>query len=102
MVKLFTWITLDKGRLLFAKTGIGELVFFSFLKPFFVSSHMYPENPEGTRVILGSMNMWYIRHCQESNSQPVLSQVRADSTRPQYRTILELEFPKILQTTWIQ
>ena len=23
----------------------------------FVSSHMYPENPEGTQVIVGSMNM---------------------------------------------
>ena len=28
----------------------------------------------------------YIQHCQESNSQPVPSQVRADSTRPQWRT----------------
>ena len=26
----------------------------------FVSSHMYPENPEGTQVIVGSMNMGYI------------------------------------------
>ena len=26
----------------------------------FLSSHMYPENPEGTQVILGSMNMGYI------------------------------------------
>ena len=26
----------------------------------FVSSHMYPENPEGTQVIEGSMNMGYI------------------------------------------
>ena len=25
----------------------------------FVSSHMYPENPEGTQVIVGSMNMGY-------------------------------------------
>ena len=25
----------------------------------FVSSHMYPENPEGTRVIKGSMNLGY-------------------------------------------
>ena len=26
----------------------------------FVSSHMYPENPKGTQVIVGSMNMGYI------------------------------------------
>ena len=26
----------------------------------------------------------YIRHCQESNSQPVLSQAGADTTRPQF------------------
>ena len=26
----------------------------------FVSSHMYPENPGGTQVIVGSMNMGYI------------------------------------------
>ena len=31
-----------------------------FLNPIFVSSHMYPENPEGTQVIVGSMNMGYI------------------------------------------
>ena len=29
----------------------------------------------------------YIRHCQESNSQPVSSQVRADPTRPQWQTL---------------
>ena len=44
-----------------------------FLNTIFVSSHINPENPEGTRVIVGSMNLYriYIRHCQESNSQPV-------------------------------
>ena len=30
-----------------------------FFNTIFVSSHMYPENPEGTRVIVGSMNMGY-------------------------------------------
>ena len=48
---------------------------------------MYPENPEGTQVIVGSMNMGYlyiyIRHCQESNSQPVPSQAGADQARSQ-------------------
>ena len=32
----------------------------SFFNTIFVSSHMYPENPEGTQVIVGSMNMGYI------------------------------------------
>ena len=31
-----------------------------FVNTIFVSSHMYPENPEGTQVIVGSMNMGYI------------------------------------------
>ena len=30
-----------------------------FFNTIFVSSHMYPENPEGTQVIVGSMNMGY-------------------------------------------
>ena len=32
----------------------------SFFNTIFVSSHMYPDNPEGTQVIVGSMNMGYI------------------------------------------
>ena len=31
-----------------------------FFNTVFVSSHMYPENQEGTQVIVGSMNMGYI------------------------------------------
>ena len=31
-----------------------------FFNTIFVSCHMYPENPEGTQVIVGSMNIWYI------------------------------------------
>ena len=31
-----------------------------FFYTIFVSSHMYPENPERTQVIVGSMNMGYI------------------------------------------
>ena len=37
----------------------NEWTFF-FKNTIFVSSHMYPENPEGTKVIVGSMNMGYI------------------------------------------
>ena len=33
---------------------------FLFFNTIFVSSHMYPENPEGIQVIVGSMNMGYI------------------------------------------
>ena len=32
----------------------------TFFNTIFVSSHMYPENPEGTQVIVGSMNMRHI------------------------------------------
>ena len=32
----------------------------------------------------------YIRHCQESNSQPILSQAGANPTRPQWQTMLLL------------
>ena len=32
----------------------------TFLNTIFVSSHMYPENPDGTQVIVSSMNMGYI------------------------------------------
>ena len=32
-----------------------------FLNTICVSSHVYPENPEGTQVIVGLMNMGYIR-----------------------------------------
>ena len=37
-----------------------QLFQFFFFNTIFVSSHMYPENPEGTQVIVGSMNMGYI------------------------------------------
>ena len=37
-----------------------NLSVFFFLNTIFVSSHMYPENPEGTQVIVGSVNMGYI------------------------------------------
>ena len=58
-----------------------------FFQHNFVKPYVYPENPEETQVIVGSMNMGlsdYIRHCQASNSQPVPSQAGADTTRPQW------------------
>ena len=60
-----------------------------FFDKIFVSSRRHPENPEETRVIVGSIyeHGICIRHCRESYySQPVPSQVRADPTRPQWRT----------------
>jgi len=37
--------------------GRGQVTIFNTI---FVSSHLYPENPEETQVIVGSMNMGYI------------------------------------------
>ena len=39
----------------------------------FVSSHMYPENPEGTQVIVGSMNMGYIKLLAGSAQDPAMA-----------------------------
>ena len=39
---------------------VSFFYFLFFFNTIFVSSHMYPENPEGTQVIVGSMNMGYI------------------------------------------
>ena len=71
---------------------------FTFFNTTFVSSYMYPENPVGTHVIVGSLNEHgiYIRHCQESNSQPVPSQAGADPTRPQWQT-LALPLPRSIK-----
>ena len=61
-----------------------------FFYTIFVSRHMYPENIEGTQVIVGSMNMGYESYdnyisdtAKNQNSHHVPSQVRVDSTRPQ-------------------
>ena len=54
----------------------------------FVSSHiMYPENTEGTQVIVGSMNMGCDIYSTLTGSifQPVPSKMRADFTRTQWR-----------------
>ena len=84
-------ISSERFTILEASFGrdLRKLAFPYFLKTFFnkilVSSYMYPENPGGTQVTVGSMNMDmvynYIRHCQESNSQPVPFQAGADTTK---------------------
>ena len=43
-----------------AITSPATRIFFFFFNTIFVSSHIYPENPEGTKVIVGSMNMGYM------------------------------------------
>ena len=46
-----------------------------FLNTIFISSHMYPENPKGTQVIISSVNMGYdiyIRCNQDTNTKPSL------------------------------
>ena len=40
--------------------NIYLFIYLYFFNTIFVSSHMYPENPKGTQVIVGSMNMGYI------------------------------------------
>ena len=64
----------------------GSVVRFGslFFNTVFVSSHMYPgtqRDPSNRRLYEHGI---CIRHCQDSNSQPVPSQVRAGSPRPQW------------------
>ena len=47
-------------RMFWCTTRQSISLVIAFLNTIFVSSHMYPENPEGTQVIVGSMNMGYI------------------------------------------
>ena len=62
---------------------INIFVYF-FKNTIFVSSHMYPENPEGTQVIIGSMNMGYISDTARNRTHNLyISQAGADNTRPQ-------------------
>ena len=44
----------------------------SFFNTIFVSSHMYQENPEGTQVIVGSMNMGYISDTARNRTHNLL------------------------------
>ena len=82
-------LSLMEGERLERKVWQKLLIFLLF-KTIFVSSHMYP-NLEETQVIVGSMNMGYnIRHCQESNSQLLLSQTGANPPRPQWQTVVRL------------
>ena len=55
-ISVLQWWTFDWDW----ETNQGMIRFFCFFFTIFVSSHMYPENPEGTQVIVGSMNMGYI------------------------------------------
>ena len=60
-----------------------------FVKIIFASSHIHTENPEGTQVILCSMNMGsdiYLTLYWDSNLQPASSQAHIDSFRPHWWT----------------
>ena len=59
-----------------------------FFNTIFVSSHMYPENPEETQVIVGSMNMGYISDTARNRTHNLFvpSQAGADTTMPQWRS----------------
>ena len=59
-----------------------------FINIIFVSCNMYiPREPRRDTSHRLNEHGIYIRYCQESNSQPVPFQVRADPTRPQWRTV---------------
>ena len=80
-------ITINLDSIFVAGTHVLYYMDF-FLNHFCVKSYVPREprrDPIGILRQLGSMIMGYIpiRHCQESNSQPVPSQVGADPTRPQ-------------------
>ena len=44
----------------YSRTMLNFIDIVGLLYTIFVSSHMYPENHEGTRVIVGSMDMGYV------------------------------------------
>ena len=52
------------------------VIFFSFNTIFVSSHHMYPENPEGTQVIVGSMNMGYISDTVRNRTHNLLRSKR--------------------------
>ena len=65
-----------------------------YFNTIFVSIHAYvpictqePRRNLSNRRLNEHEHGIYIRHCQESNSQPVPSQAGADPTRPQWRII---------------
>ena len=73
--------------------------FFFFLHSFCVKPYV-PREPrrEPSNRRLNEHGI-YIRHCQESNSQPVSSQAGADTTRPQWRKLSYIE--TFLKCIWL-
>ena len=68
------------------------LFFFCFIT-IFVSSHIYPENPEGTQVIY-EHGIWYIYPTLPwiGTRNLFRPQVHADSSRPQWQTFLHMAY----------
>ena len=54
-MKLYTTESVEQSVSM--QNGQNNCLLFFIFYTGFVSSHMYPENPEGTQVIVGSMNM---------------------------------------------
>ena len=62
------------------------IYFLYFLNTIFVSSHMYPENPEGTQVIVGSINLGYISDTARNRTYNMFRPKREPiPCRPQWR-----------------
>ena len=89
------WIVQDKCRGLHEQAAINvpqwpyhmicrTYFLTQFLCKAIICTQRTPKRLEGNRRLYE--HVIYIRHCQESNPQPVPSQVRADPTRPQWRT----------------
>ena len=64
-----------QGRYCIAISSI-ILTFIFFFNTIFVSSHIYPENPKGTQVIVGSMNMGYISDTARNRTHNLFSPKR--------------------------
>ena len=63
----------------------------------FVSSHMYPENPEGTRVIVGFMNMGYDNYISDTAMIRSHNLFRPMCNRSVLSDIYDPSVPSIMQ-----
>ena len=85
------WMTVDCAQWHVLKCNHELLLFFNTI--FCVKPYVPREprrDPSNRRLYEHGIYIW---HCQESNSQPVPSQVRTDPTRPQWRTSIAIEWP---------
>ena len=78
-----------------------DIFYLTFQHNFWIKPYVprEPQRVPSNRMALWTWNTIYIRHCQESNSHPLPSQVHADSTRPQW-WINEPEWDVLEQSSW--